>query len=407
MRYDLFWALSLRAESNSQSAGRYEALKQLFLIDLEEVCEAGMGEDLIMAYSIYQVFRSVPQGAPVKQAQEILARGLAPYQTRRPPCLFDSIHKVVHFHTDEAKVLDGATKPITIPMTVECTTCPATCKYRQEKKETVDHSTAVRSKRRVIFKYEDVRKDYLVLNIIRLMEYLLRKGCRGLDLDADVVTYRVIPTSVNDGFVEFVEGSTTLRDINMKQELTIQNWLFEDGLNIWMKVEMYRKTMAFWSVVTLLLGVGDRHSCNIMMKPSGALFHIDYGFILGEDPKKGVLPEQWGPPMMRITEGMVGGMSGGWKDFQQLCNVLYLELRKHSEIFFELCQVMFACDPPLDGVEVQEVYKNRLMEQLHQRFSWRLPQDQARASLLGWIEESADNPLPDIIDSVRELLPRG
>ena len=416
VRYDLFWALSLRAGSNSKSAGRYEALKQRFIVELVEVCGEGVIEDLIMTFSIYQVFRRVPQGAPVGKIREILARGLEPYQKSRPPCLFDPTHKVVHFHTDEAKTLDGATCPISIPMTIECTTCPATCQYRLEEKEkrkkeggdVGSHLGTVRSKRRVIFKYEDVRKDYLVLNIIRLMEFLLRRDCRELedlneeDLNADFVTFRVIPTSMNDGFVEFVEGSTTLRAIK-KDGFTLQNWLFEEGLNTWMKVEMYRKTMAFWSVVTLLLGVGDRHSCNIMIKPSGALFHIDYGFILGEDPKKGVLPEQWGPPLMRITEDMIGAM-GGWKEFKDICLKLYMALRNHSELFFELCRVIFACDPPLDGVEVEEGYKRKLMQQLHQRFSWTLPHDRAMASLLGWIKESADNPLPELIDTVRECL---
>ena len=425
VRYDLYWALVLRAGSDSESAWRYESLKQRFMVELSEVCGEGVSEDLITTFSIYQVFRRVPQGAEMKEAREILARGLAPYQGRSTPCLFDPTHRVLHYHTDEAKVLDGATKPITIPVTVECSTCPATCKYRLEKKESdkkressgrgsrrelgdVGHLMPIRTKRKVIYKYEDVRRDYLVLNIIRLMEFVLRRELAGApELNADFVTYRVIPTSVNDGFVEFVEGSTTLRNIK-KDGFTLQNWLFEEGINTRDKIEMYRKTMAFWSVVTLLLGVGDRHSCNIMIKQSGALFHIDYGFILGEDPKKLALLEKWGPPLMRITEDMMGPMGGaGWKQFKESCCQFYLALREHSEVFFELCRVLFVCDPPLDGVEVQEVYKVRLIEQLYQRFSWKLPEEKAIGSLLGWIQQSANNPLPDFFDQCRELGGRG
>lgn len=57
------------------------------------------------------------------------------------------------------------------------------------------------------------------------------------------------------------------------------------------------------SVITYLLGVGDRHLDNLLITTNGALFHIDFGFILGEDPKS------W-PPPMKITREMVLAMGG-------------------------------------------------------------------------------------------------
>ena len=51
------------------------------------------------------------------------------------------------------------------------------------------------------------------------------------------------------------------------------------------------------------VSVGDRHLNNLMLRTSGHLFHIDFGFILGRDPKPL-------PPAMRLTTEMVTAMGG-------------------------------------------------------------------------------------------------
>lgn len=51
-------------------------------------------------------------------------------------------------------------------------------------------------------------------------------------------------------------------------------------------------------MVTYLLGVGDRHLDNLLLRDSGQLFHIDFGFIMGRDPKP--LPQA-----MRVSKDMI------------------------------------------------------------------------------------------------------
>ena len=51
------------------------------------------------------------------------------------------------------------------------------------------------------------------------------------------------------------------------------------------------------------LGIGDRHLDNIMMLPTGNLFHIDFGYIFGRDPKP------MAPPI-RFTREMADAMGG-------------------------------------------------------------------------------------------------
>jgi phosphatidylinositol 3-kinase len=46
------------------------------------------------------------------------------------------------------------------------------------------------------------------------------------------------------------------------------------------------------------VGVGDRHLDNILIDDQGRLFHIDFGWVLGNDPKP------W-PSPMRITQEML------------------------------------------------------------------------------------------------------
>lgn len=65
----------------------------------------------------------------------------------------------------------------------------------------------------------------------------------------------------------------------------------------------YLISCAGYCVITYLLGVGDRHLDNIMIKRDGKLLHIDFGYIFGYDPK----PLR---PLLRLTPEMVSAMGG-------------------------------------------------------------------------------------------------
>lgn len=83
--------------------------------------------------------------------------------------------------------------------------------------------------------------------------------------------------------------------------------------------------------------MGDRHLDNLLLTSSGQLFHIDFGFILGEDPKS------FAPPM-KITREMVLAMGGDdsqqYYQFRNLCCECFTLLRRRSNLVITLFSFM-------------------------------------------------------------------
>ena len=70
---------------------------------------------------------------------------------------------------------------------------------------------------------------------------------------------------------------------------------------------------------------------------AGHFFHIDFGFIMGADPKPF-------PPTMKLCKEMVEGMGGRkgsyYHEFRDFCCVVYNLLRRHGEIFIKMLLLM-------------------------------------------------------------------
>lgn len=98
------------------------------------------------------------------------------------------------------------------------------------------------------------------------------------------------------------------------------------------------ESCASYGVITYLLGIGDRHLENLLITDEGKLFHIDFGYSMGEDPKPY-------PPPFKLNKPMINVFSGRYRDeFISRCITNFLYLRKNAKIILNLMYLMIDSD---------------------------------------------------------------
>lgn len=211
---------------------------------------------------------------------------------------------------------------------------------------------------RIIFKNgDDLRQDMLTLQLFKIMDRIWQN--EGLDLG--MIPYGCLSTGSSIGMIEVVHQAETIAKLQKKKGMTavfakecIWNWFkdyhsTEDELNE--AVRRFTLSCAGYCVATYVLGVGDRHSDNIMVKNTGQLFHIDFGHILGNFKSKfGVRRER--VPFV-LTDHFVHVISLGkgketdeFREFKQLCEDAFLILRRKGPLLINLFVMMLSAGLP-------------------------------------------------------------
>lgn len=270
-----------------------------------------------------------------------------------------------------------------------------------------------RLKKIMVKEGDDLRQDQLILQLIILMDSILKKY--GLDLQ--LTPYQVVALSTNDGMVEFVPEASNLSTILKDHNNDIQQFFrayhpnmsdssdggkvssdFSPQNSYGIKPEVlenFVRSSAGYCVITYILGVGDRHLDNLMVTRDGRLFHIDFGFILGKDPKPF-------PPPMRICKEMVEGMGGnnspGYQSFKSKCCQAYKILRRHAKLIINLLYLMtdsgikdLCGDPQFAILKVE------------QKFQALMDDEQAEEHFLSLIEESVSALFPVVMEKLHRL----
>lgn len=194
---------------------------------------------------------------------------------------------------------------------------------------------------------DDLRQDQLVIQLFALMDRLLRNE----NLDLKITPYRVLATSPTAGMVQYIQ-SLTIAAIMTQYNGSLLEYMrahYPDKNSpatyyIQSSVlDTFVRSCAGYCVITYLLGIGDRHLDNLLVSPDGHFFHVDFGYILGRDPKPF-------PPPVKVCKEMVDGMGGAnsvyYARFRKLSHTAYACLRKNANLILNLVSLMVDANIP-------------------------------------------------------------
>lgn len=251
----------------------------------------------------------------------------------------------------------------------------------------------------VIFKTgDDLRQDQLVIQIITLMDKLLLKE----NLDLKLTPYKVLATGPDHGLVQFIP-SYSLAGVLQENQNNVLTFFkkhhpSDEPGNVYgidpQVMETYTRSCAGYCVITYLLGVGDRHLDNLLLSPDGHLFHVDFGFILGRDPKPF-------PPPMKLCKEMIEGMGGAnsqhYMNFQQYCYTAFITLRRNANLILNLFALMVDANIPDIKIE-----PDKAVMKVQEKFRLDLSEEAAIAHFKGLISESVNALFPQILEAVHK-----
>lgn len=373
--YDFYWGLTVLAE-DAGCRRKFDGIRQRLLLTLAQFknntscghltdprkqVNDDITEQLLRGQEFVDLMWKVPARIPVDEVRVLFQRNIEKAGIFGLSVNGKTSRKLLRLPVDPSVKVSGIEyKSIEVKRSAEAPiilTCTGVERDEDENESSSpdsgsgEHSSPPRSRRndrnklsqyRMMYKRDDLRKDAIVQNIINVMYLILKQETR---LDIPLVTYRVLPTSSFDGLIEIVENAHTLYSI-IRDHGNIMNFLhqYNSHRTLGEISSSFRDSLAAYTVITFLLGVGDRHADNVMLTRDGILFHIDYGFILGKDPK----PLQ---PPMRIDHYMIDALGGTqtaqYEQFKKLCVVAFNCLRRHVSLFMIMLTLVVKATPEI------------------------------------------------------------
>ncbi|KAF8896526.1 putative atypical/PIKK/PI3K protein kinase [Infundibulicybe gibba] len=233
----------------------------------------------------------------------------------------------------------------------------------------------------VIFKDgDDMRQDQLVIQLFTLMDRLLRKE----NLDLKLSPYDVLATGPLQGMAQFIPSKTIAAIVsehgNLLNYLRAHNpdegSVGTSGVEPSV-IDTFVRSCAGYCVVTYILGVGDRHLDNLLVS-SGHFFHVDFGYILGRDPKP------FPPPVK----------SPHYARFKNFSFTAFTILRKSANLILNLVALMV--DANIPDIKHRDVH-----EQIQEKFRLDLTEEEAIKHFEALLNETSY--LAVVLDRIHDL----
>ncbi|KAI5960199.1 VPS34 [Candida pseudojiufengensis] len=302
---------------------------------------------------------------------------------------------------------------------------------------------------------DDLRQDQLVIQILNLMDQLLKNE----NLDLKLTPYKILATSPIAGLIQFVPNETLDSILSKNTQINTNSnnntattiattsstdqspQISTNGILNYLRLhshdqqivepisksvlnsssitdsskipkqpkqtvtsdlgvspilmDNYVKSCAGYCVITYILGVGDRHLDNLLLSPNGKFWHADFGYILGRDPKPF-------PPLMKLPIQVIDGMGGlqheNYNIFKNYCFITYQTLRKNSNLILNLFQLMMNANIPDIKID-----PTRVIEKVEEKFCLGMNEEESILHFQNLINDSVNAFLPVVIDRLHSL----
>jgi len=394
---NLMWYLLVEVENktNGEMKKYYEQFYTEFNLEIEKLPDKSLKKildsQLILRIKLLKLSKIIKSSKTkseekTKQLRELIGRLGAEDMTKFEPVPVPVNPRIIvnGVISEKSSVFRSATYPMKIVFNVDPT-------------KSLIQKTDENTEFPVLYKEgDDLRQDQLILQMIEFMDKLLKS----VTVDLKFSVYRVVAAGIKDGFAEFVSESTTISAIKKefeKSDNPIADYLKkmekEKKIPYPSLLEAYVNSCAGYSAITYLLGIGDRHLENLMMRKNGRFFHIDFGFILGNDPKPF-------PPPIRISGEMVKAMKDkdypSYDLFCKKCVDAFNHLRKFSKLFVNLFFLMVHA-----GLK-DLVYEDGFpaLTKLYERFMPDKNDTDAEQAFLELINESVSALSPKVMEAI-------
>eukprot|EP00750_Incisomonas_marina_P002130 INCI12098.2.p1 GENE.INCI12098.2~~INCI12098.2.p1 ORF type:complete len:1002 (-),score=222.26 INCI12098.2:442-3222(-) len=396
VRKDLLWSLHAEVESGSSNLVLH-SLRDLMLQQLDEIDLWRFHEQLALTRkltNIHKVLMDKDQREAIKERggrNAVLRQMLGEQQW---PSSFELGFRLSEFaglNAPKCKAMSSKQVPLWLSLK----------EYSSSVPRGVPPPTTT-----LLFKRgDDLRQDQLTVQFLRCLNRIW--AAEGLDLH--MTTYDVVAMGNKTGIIEVVENCSTvaniMRDdttnaqnssfqarIDVRQafdaafshtsQLSMLKWLvrkrlesyhddrvdilaatleYDDGRQLHkilesprhaFVLENFKKSCAAFCVASNILGIGDRHPSNLMLRDDGNYLHIDFGHFLGNFKKKFGIKRETAPFVFTHQfAAVLGGskrnsdgtyVSKHYQDFVDLCKKAFVAVRRHSSLLISLFNLMVA-----------------------------------------------------------------